>query len=89
MVKLSFFVPSEHLEAVKMALFAKGAGKIGDYDCCSWETRGIGQFRPLDGSKPFVGQQGELEQLEEFRVEMVCEDTLIREVVQELIRVHP
>jgi structural hemagglutinin/hemolysin toxin protein RtxA len=89
MYKLTFYVPESHLEAVKNALFAKGAGRIGNYDCCAWQTLGTGQYRPLKGSKPFLGQVDEIEKIPEYLVEMVCEDALLDEVMQELLRVHP
>ena len=57
MHKLTFYVPETHLESVKQALFEKGAGKIGRYDCCCWQTKGVGQYRPLDGSDPFKRKQ--------------------------------
>lgn len=89
MYKLSFYVPEDHLAPVKMALFNSGAGRIGDYDCCCWQTRGTGQFRPLEGSDPFIGEHGEVEQLSEYKVELVCEDALIRDVITTLKRSHP
>lgn len=89
MFKLCFFVPVDYVEATKVAVFAAGGGKIGDYDCCAWQVLGQGQFRPLSGSQPFLGQQGELEQVEEFRVEMVCEDDLIADAVAALKSAHP
>jgi hypothetical protein len=61
MYKLCFFVPESHLETVKEAIFEAGAGRIGDYDRCCWQVLGDGQFRPLPGSQPFSGKQGELE----------------------------
>ncbi|MBY4676134.1 Nif3-like dinuclear metal center hexameric protein [Marinobacterium arenosum] len=89
MYKLCFFVPDENLDAVKRALFDIGVGKIGDYDCCCWQTRGIGQFRPLAGSNPHIGQQGEVEQLTEWKVEMVCADDRIAQAVATLKQAHP
>ena len=89
MYKLCFFVPPSHLEDVKNALFAKGAGKIGLYEACCWQTLGIGQFKPMSGSQPFIGESDQLEQLDEWKVEMVCDDALIRSIVDELKRVHP
>jgi len=89
MYKLNFFVPESHLESVKAALFAAGAGKIGDYDSCCWQTLGTGQFRGLEGSDPFVGSKGGIEQVAEFKVELVCEDSLIRDVVAALKQAHP
>jgi hypothetical protein len=89
MYKLGFYVPGSHVEVVKAACFAAGAGRIGDYDSCCWQVSGQGQFRPLDGSRPYRGQQGEVETVEEYRVEMVCEDALVRAVVAAMIEAHP
>ncbi len=89
MYKLCFFVPESHLEIVKQALFAKGAGRFGQYDCCCWQTRGQGQFRPLEGSSPHLGNENELETLEEFKVEMICADECLKAVLIELLEVHP
>lgn len=89
MYKLSFFVPEADLEKAKCAIFAAGAGKIGDYDQCCWQTKGIGQFCPLAGSTPHIGQQDTLNQLEEWKVEMVCEDQFIELAISALKDVHP
>lgn len=89
MVKLSFFVPESHLEPVKEALFAAGAGRIGDYACCCWQTLGQGQFKPLPGSDPYLGEQGKLERVDEYKVEMVCEDSRAPAVVAALRQAHP
>jgi hypothetical protein len=89
MYKLAFFVPPSHVEQVKSALFAAGAGRIGAYDSCSWQVLGQGQFRPLDGSQPFIGQTGEIEQVEEWKIELVVADELIREAVAALKSSHP
>lgn len=89
MYKLGFYVPVSQLEPVKLALFAAGAGRIGNYDNCCWQTLGRGQFRPLVGSNPLLGQQGQVEIVEEYRVELVCEDRLIAKVVAALKTSHP
>lgn len=89
MYKLSFYVPESHLEAVKIAVFSVGAGKIGNYDSCSWQSRGQGQFRPLEGSKPWLGQLGSVETVVEYKVELVCQNDLITKVVAALKKVHP
>ncbi|EON90767.1 hypothetical protein MARLIPOL_17153 [Marinobacter lipolyticus SM19] len=89
MYKLCYFVPETHLEQTKAALFEAGAGRIGDYDCCAWQCRGQGQFRPLDGSQPFLGQQGELEVVDEYKVELVCKDELISEALEAFKKAHP
>jgi hypothetical protein len=87
--KLSFFVPEENLEAVKQAVFATGAGKIGDYDNCCWQVLGQGQFRPLSGSNPHIGEQGVVETVPEWKVELVCTDELIHQAVRAMKQAHP
>ncbi|WP_434561443.1 YqfO family protein [Pseudomonas sp. Z5-35] len=89
MYKLCFFVPASHVDEVKSAVFAAGGGRIGDYDHCAWQVLGLGQFRPLDGSQPFIGEVGQLEQVEEWKVELVVADGLIRTVVEALKHSHP
>lgn len=89
MYKLAFFVPAEHKDKVKAAVFAAGAGRIGNYDSCCWEVSGTGQFRALQGSNPFIGQQGVIETVAEYRVELVCEDHLIAAAVAALRQAHP
>lgn len=89
MYKLAFFVPVEDAETVKEAVFATGAGRIGDYEACCFETRGTGQFRPLQGAMPHIGSVGNLERVAELKVELVCEDTLIRDALAALRQAHP
>ncbi len=89
MLKLVIYIPDSHLEAVKSAVFAAGAGRIGNYDCCSWQTPGKGQFRPLDGSIPFLGEEGKVETVDEWRVEMVVPDEQLKLVLAALRLAHP
>lgn len=89
MYQLIFYVPVSHLETVKSALFKAGAGCIGDYEHCAWQTFGKGQFRPLNASKPFIGAINQLETLEEYKVEMVCESGQIKLALQALLTAHP
>jgi len=89
MFKLCFYVPESHLEAVKKAVFAAGAGRIGAYDSCCWQVLGQGQFRPLEGSTPFLGRQGSVEVVAEYRVEMVCDAHKIKRAVAALLDAHP
>lgn len=84
-----FYVPESHLEEVKEALFAKGAGQFNRYRRCSWQTSGVGQFEPMEGSSPMTGEQGKLEQVDEYRVEIMCKDDILRDVLDELVEVHP
>ena len=89
MYKLCFYVPATHVEEVKAAIFATDAGRIGNYDSCCWQVLGQGQFRALEGSNPFLGQQGAIETVDEYRVELVCEDNLIKAAVAALKEAHP
>lgn len=89
MYELVFFVPDSHLEAVKAAVFEAGAGVIGDYERCCWQVLGSGQFKPTQGAQPFIGTIGELEKVLEWRVELVCNDELIRTAVAALVDAHP
>jgi hypothetical protein len=89
MYKLAFFVPQDHAEPVKQAVFAAGGGRYEQYDMCSWETLGTGQFRPLEGSDPFLGSTGRLERVPELRVEMICRDELVRPALAALVQAHP
>jgi hypothetical protein len=89
MYKLCFYVPESHLDQVKAAVLAAGAGRIGDYDSCCWQVLGQGQFRPLVGSKPFLGQEGAVEAVAEYRVEMVCEEQSLKGAVSALLEAHP
>ncbi|MFW2371640.1 MAG: NGG1p interacting factor NIF3 [Gammaproteobacteria bacterium] len=89
MYKISVFIPETHLEPVKTALFEAGAGRIGDYDHCAWQCLGQGQFRPLQNSQPFIGQQGEVETVMEYKLELVCEDYLIKAAIAAMKQAHP
>ena len=89
MYKLAVFIPDEALEQVKSALFAAGAGSIGDYEQCCWQVQGTGQFMPLAGSAPHIGKQDSLETVNEWRVEMVVDDAFITAAVIALKEAHP
>ena len=89
MYKLTVFVPNEAIEQVKSALFAAGAGKIGDYEQCCWQVQGTGQFMPLAGSNPHIGRQDSLESVSEWRIEMVVDKPIINKVIQALKHAHP
>ena len=89
MYQLVFYVPATHCETVKSALFAARAGKIGEYDQCAWQVLGQGQFRPLKNSNAFIGEVNTLEQLPEYRVEMVCDKANIKQVLTALLASHP
>jgi hypothetical protein len=89
MNKICVFVPEDAAEQVKQAMFEAGAGKIGDYDCCCWQTLGQGQFRPLEGSSPFIGEHQRIETVAELRIEMVCADQFIKQTIAAMKSSHP
>ena len=89
MYKLTVFIPDEALDTVKSALFAAGAGSIGDYEQCCWQVQGTGQFMPLAGSAPHIGKQDSLETVDEWRVEMVVDDAAIVDSIAALKTAHP
>ena len=70
-------------------MFEAGAGRVGNYDCCAWQTKGEGQFRPLNGSTPFIGNQGQIETVIEYKLELVCEEPCLKAVIAALKRAHP
>lgn len=89
MLKLVFYVPENALEDVKSAVFGAGAGQIGHYQQCCWQVLGEGQFMPLEGSNPYLGNQGILEKVAEYRVEMLCMSENIDAVICALKAAHP
>lgn len=89
LVRLDVIVPDTHVDEVRVALFDAGAGAIGTYDCCSFNIAGTGTFRPLSGSHPFVGEEGEEHHESETMVSMVLPAELIGKVENVLLEVHP
>lgn len=89
MIQVVVFVPESHLDVVKRAMFAAGAGKMGNYDSCCFESKGQGQFRALHGSQAFIGDIGQLEKVSEVRLEMACEDQLLEQVILAMKKTHP
>ena len=87
--KLVVYVPRDHAEAVLDALAEAGAGRLGDYDRCAWQTEGEGTFRPLPGAHPTLGRVGEVEHVTEARIEMVVPRRLQVPVVAALRAAHP
>jgi len=89
MYKLNYYVPTDAKESTKEALFAIGVGKFENYECCCWESLGEGQFKPVNGANPHIGTLNTLEKVAEYKVEMICSDTLIHKAVDTLKEVHP
>ena len=84
--KLSIMVPTENKEALKEALFAAGAGHVGAYEACAFTISGEGQFRPLDGADPYIGDVGKVE---EACVSVLVPHERMSAVLSAMIKAHP
>ncbi len=87
--KLVWFVPPSHLRITRDAVFAAGAGRIGEYSRCAWATLGEGTFRGGAGTRPAVGRAERDETVAEYRVETVVPAAELAAVVDALRRAHP
>lgn len=88
-VKLVVFTPLTHADVVRDALGNAGAGKIGNYDFCSFSTRGTGRFRGNENSNPAIGSALKYEQVEEEKIEVVVQRTILNDVIDAVKKVHP
>ena len=89
LLKLVFFVPSDHAESVRGKVFEAGAGVLGNYDMCSFNALGNGSFRASDKANPFVGEKGKLHFEKEVRVETILPAVIANQVVSALLKAHP
>ncbi len=88
-LKLEIYVPESHLETVRQAVCAAGAGRFGYYDSCVWTTPGEGQFRPLAGANPHLGRIGEVARAVEYKLETICAREALPAVLAALRASHP
>ena len=89
MHQITCYVPHTHLEQVKQALFNAGAGAMDGYDHCCWQTAGQHQFRPLDNSKPTLGDKLSLTHVEEYKIEIACQAEYLEAAIRALLETHP
>jgi dinuclear metal center YbgI/SA1388 family protein len=89
LVKLVVFVPQTHVEQVRRAIIQAGAGHIGNYSNCTFQSDGMGTFLPLTGANPFIGEQGKLEVVPEFRLETIMPEKISRRVIKSMCKAHP
>lgn len=87
--KIVVFVPESHTGIIRKAMGDAGAGKIGNYTHCSFSSKGIGRFKPEEGSKPAIGEVGKFEAVEEERIEVVASAQVVGNVLAAIKRVHP
>lgn len=87
--KIVVFVPHDSVDSVREAMSRAGAGWIGNYSDCSFMTAGLGTFRPLEGTNPYIGTTGSLEKVDEYRLETVVTQKDLRKVIEAMIKIHP
>jgi len=87
--KIVVFVPVESADQVRQAIGEAGGGRMGNYSFCSFSTRGVGRFLPGEGAHPSIGEIGKLEEVEEERIEFVCDADQVQIVVAAIKAVHP
>ncbi len=83
------YVPESSAETVKHAMFEAGAGDFGQYDQCCWQTKGIGQFRPLDHANPSIGIHHQLSFVPEIKIEIICQKSRLKPSIDALKASHP
>ena len=88
-LKIVVFVPETHADAVREAMGKAGAGRIGKYSFCSFSLKGIGRFRPEEGSEPAIGEIGRPEEVVEERIEMICRRDNVNTIIEAVRDVHP
>jgi len=89
MLKFCFFVPSSHLDIVKTAIFAAGAGIGENYTKCHWQTSGVMSFLPMEGGQPYLGEINKMHSGPEIKVETIVKEELLKTVVDALYNAHP
>jgi hypothetical protein len=87
--KIVVFVPETNGDALRQAMGEAGAGRIGNYSHCSFTTRGVGRFKPQAGASPAIGEVGKAEAVGEERIETVCAEDRLRDVLVAIRQVHP
>lgn len=87
--KLSVFVPNESADEIRRVLFNYGAGQLGNYDHASFNTKGIGTFRPLEGSKPSIGEKDKETQVDEIKIEVIVKENDKEYIIEKMIENHP
>ncbi|MGI9860839.1 Nif3-like dinuclear metal center hexameric protein [Moorella naiadis] len=87
--KLVTFVPADHEKVVREALTRAGAGWIGNYSDCTFRVAGTGTFLPLTGTQPYIGEEGKLAEVKEYRLETIIPTNRLPEVLKALLKAHP
>lgn len=89
MYKIVTFVPIKYAQKVRQAMGDVGAGVLGNYHHASFSTRGIGRFIPGKGAQPTIGEVGKLQEVEEERIEVICQKDKVKDVIAAIKSTHP
>jgi len=87
--KIITYVPETHAAKLREAMAKAGAGRLGNYEACSFSSKGIGRFRPLKGAKPFLVKQGIIEEVKEERIEVVALKENVKKIIKVIRETHP
>lgn len=87
--KIVVFVPEPDIDEITISMSDSGAGVIGNYSVCSFRIKGTGTFKGGKNSNPAIGKKGNLETVEEIRLEMVCEENILNNVIENMLKHHP
>lgn len=88
-VKIQTYCPKEAAEAVRLAIGRAGGGTIGNYTYCAFVSHGKGYFMPMEGAHPTIGSLGNIEEVDEVKIEFVCEQERVKDVVTAIKKAHP
>ena len=88
-VKIIVTIPNENVEDVRNAICSEGAGVIGNYSYCTMTTKCIGTSKPSDNANPYIGEKNKLEFIEEEKLEVICDISIVKNVLKRLREVHP
>ncbi|MFD1038502.1 Nif3-like dinuclear metal center hexameric protein [Virgibacillus byunsanensis] len=87
--KIAVYVPSTHVDQLRSALSYSGAGHIGNYSHCTFQTEGQGTFMPLEGTDPYIGSKNDLTKVDEVKVETIVQENKLSKVVSSMVKAHP
>ncbi len=89
MYQISVYIPESSLEIVKNTMFKAGAGVLGNYEMCSWQTKGKGQFKPVSLAKPTIGKLNNLTTVTEYKLELLCSKSSLKNTIIAMKKSHP
>ncbi len=89
MYKVVVYVPLTHADELRQLIGDTGGGSIGNYSHCSFSSRGTGRFLPREGATPAIGEVGKPEEVDEERIEFLCDDAHIKGVLNAIRKTHP